>query len=263
MQHVQEFAAAKRAGRRVTMVTAYDAPSARLVARAGLDSILVGDSLAMVVHGHASTLAATVEMMAVHTAAVARGAPGVFTVADLPFLSFRAGVPAAVEAAGALMRAGAQAVKLEGVRGHEDVIERLVGSGIPVMGHLGLTPQSVHAMGGYRVQARGEEAAERLRLEARRLEDLGVFAIVLECIPAGLAGEVTAALAIPTIGIGAGPQCDGQVLVWHDLLGLQSEIRPRFVRRFLEGETAVAAALEAYAAAVREGTFPAAEESFA
>lgn len=244
------------------MVTCYDYTFARLLAQSSIDGILVGDSAAMVMHGHPSTIAARVGMMKLHTEAVARGAGDKLVVADMPFLSYRMGWTAALDAAHALMSAGAQAVKLEGVDGHEDVVQRLVESGIPVMGHLGLQPQSIHACGGYRVQGRSEEAAQKILRQARALEELGVFAVVLECIPAALAGEVTAALRVPTIGIGAGAGCDGQILVLQDLLGMNTEFHPRFVRHFLDGARAVVEAVDHYDQAVKSGAFPAAGESY-
>ncbi|MGH7994916.1 MAG: 3-methyl-2-oxobutanoate hydroxymethyltransferase [Opitutaceae bacterium] len=261
MPSILEFAAAKRQGRKLVIVAAYDAWSARLLNDASIDAILVGDSVAMVVHGEATTVGATVEMMALHTRAVARGGPAKLIVADMPFLSVRRGATAAVDAAGALVRAGAHAVKIEGVRGHADVIRHLVESGIPVMGHIGLTPQSVHGLGGYTVQGRDGEAGE-LKIDAAAVEAAGAFALVLECLPRSLAGEITAQARIPTIGIGAGSGCDGQVLVLHDLLGLNPEFRPRFVRRFAAGHTLVKEGVERFAAAVRRGAFPAAKESF-
>jgi len=260
MKSVLDFARHKREGLPIGMVTSYDSWSARLAAQADVDCLLVGDSVAMVVHGHADTLHATMPMMELHTAAVRRGAPGMFVVADMPFLSFRRGAAAAVEDAGALMRAGASAVKLEGVVGHEEAIAQIVGSGIPVMGHLGLTPQSVHQLGGYRVQGRSAEQAAKILTDARRLEELGVFALVLECVPEQLAAEITAALAIPTIGIGSGVKTSGQVLVLHDLLGLQAEFRPRFARRYVEGHEVVRDALVRYMADVRAARFPARDE---
>lgn len=260
MKTVLDFARAKREGLPIGMVTSYDAWSARIAAEAGIDCLLVGDSVAMVVHGFADTLHATDEMMVAHTAAVRRGAPGSFVVADMPFLSFRRGPIAAVEAAGALMRAGASAVKLEGISGHEDAVRQIIGSGIPVMGHLGLTPQSVHQLGGYRVQGRSSEDAARILKDARQLESLGAFALVLECVPEQLATDVTAALAIPTIGIGSGGKTSGQVLVLHDLLGLQADFRPRFARRYVEGHAIVREALERYLADVRAARFPSREE---
>jgi 3-methyl-2-oxobutanoate hydroxymethyltransferase len=217
----------------------------------------------MVVHGYPSTLHATVEMMAVHTAAVRRGAPEVVVIADMPFLSVRQGREEAVRAAGALMQAGATAVKIEGVAGHGDIIAHLVESGIPVMGHLGLTPQSVHQLGGFRLQGRTAEAAARLQAEARELENLGAFSLVLECVPAELATAISAARAIPVIGIGAGPATDGQVLVLADLLGLDAVFRPRFARRYLDGHALALAAVNAFAGDVRGARFPAREEVLA
>ncbi len=260
MKGLLDFARLKREGRPICMVTAYDACSARLAEAAGLDCLLVGDSAAMVVHGFPDTLHATPAMMVAHTAAVRRGARELFVVADMPFLTHRKGAGPALEVAGELLRAGASAVKLEGLRGHEDVVEHLVGSGIPVMGHLGLTPQSVHQLGGYRVQGRSAEDARRLLDDARELERRGAFAVVLECVPAQLAADITGALAIPTIGIGSGGAVSGQVLVLHDLLGLESALRPRFARRYLEGHELVRDALARYADDVRAARFPAREE---
>lgn len=260
---ILKIQAATDEGRKLSMLTCYDAWSARLLAQTDVDMLLVGDSVAMVVHGFDSTIPATTEMMALHTAAVRRGAPAKFLVADMPFLSFRRGIDAALLCVDALMKAGAQAVKLEGLRGHEDVVQAIVGSGVPVMGHLGLTPQSVHAFGGYRVQAREEAAAEALVADARRLQDLGCFAVVLECVPSQLAARVSEELRIPTIGIGAGPSCDGQVLVLQDMLGMNSAFRPKFVRAFTDGEKALKEAAQSYVTAVREGRFPNAQESYA
>ncbi len=258
----RDFVRAKIEGRKLSMVTCYDYTFASVLAGSAIEAILVGDSAAMVVHGHPSTLFATVEMMRLHTAAVTRGAPAKFVVADMPFLSFRKGVPAALDAASVLMTAGAQAVKLEGVDGHEDAIERLVSSGIPVMGHLGMQPQSVHSYGGFKVQGRGEDSAREIARQATALEALGAFAIVLECVPASLAQEITRALRIPTIGIGAGAGCDGQILVLQDLLGITTGFRPRFARPFLNGAGSVLAALAAFDEAVKAGTFPTQEESY-
>ncbi len=257
-----DFLRAKGARRRLSMVTCYDYSFARLVAQSPIDGILVGDSVAMVVHGHPNTLAATVDMMALHTRAVSRGAPDKLIVADLPFLSYRKGIPAALDAAHALIAAGAHACKLEGVHGHEDVIERLAGSGVPVMGHIGMQPQSVQAYGGFRVQGRDEARAAAILRDAQQLEQLGAFAVVLECIPAPLAEKITDAIKIPTIGIGAGPHCDGQILVLQDLLGLNTDFQPRFARRFAQTSTCVASALAAYHDAVATAQFPAPEESF-
>jgi 3-methyl-2-oxobutanoate hydroxymethyltransferase len=256
------FLQAKAEGRKLSMVTCYDYTFARLLSRSVIDAILVGDSAAMVVHGHPSTLFASVEMMRLHTEAVVRGAAGKFVVTDMPFLSFRKGLTAALDSAAILMTAGANALKIEGVDGHDDVIQRMVQSGIPVMGHLGLQPQSVHAYGGFRVQGRRNDSAREIIRQAKLLEQLGAFAIVLECIPAILAEQITNALHIPTIGIGAGPGCDGQILVLQDLLGLNVDFRPKFARPFLGGACSVSDALAHFDEAVKAGTFPAGEESY-
>lgn len=262
MNNVREFAAAKSARRPIVMVTAYDTWSARLLADSAVDCLLVGDSAMMVVHGERDTLGATIDLMSMHTRAVAKGAAGKFIVADMPFLSVRKGAAHALDCAAQLLNAGANAVKIEGLRGHAYVIRHLVESGIPVMGHLGLLPQSVHAAGGYRVQARDAAAATRLRADAKAFQKAGAFALVLECIPQKLAREVSAALTIPTIGIGAGADCDGQVLVLHDLLGFDPAFKPRFVRRFADGATLVREGAAKFSAAVRARKFPSAKESF-
>ena len=244
------------------MVTCYDYTFARLLARSAVDGILVGDSAGMVMHGHASTIAVTLDLIRIHTEAVVRGAGNKFIVADMPFLSFRKGVGPALDSANVLMSAGAHALKLEGVEGHEDVIRRMVGSGIPVMGHLGLQPQSVNAYGGFRVQGRGEEAGREILRHAKLLEDLGVFAVVLECIPSHLAEEITHALRIPTIGIGAGAGCDGQILVLQDLLGMNPDFHPKFVRPFFDGAGGILTAISSFDTAVKTRTFPAEDESY-
>jgi 3-methyl-2-oxobutanoate hydroxymethyltransferase len=224
--------------------------------------VLVGDSLAMVVYGHDSTLPADIDTMAAHTAAVRRGAPQSFIIGDLPFLSFRRGLESAVDAVGTLMRAGANAVKLEGAAGNLELVRHIVESGVPVMGHLGLTPQSVHRLGGFKVQARDAAAAAELLDDARALEGAGCFALVLEAVPAAVAGEVTAALAIPTIGIGAGPQVDGQVLVLQDLLGVTTAFRPKFVRTWMDGASLIREALAGFHRDVTTRAFPGTEESY-
>lgn len=262
MKAVQEFARFKAEGRKISLVTAYDAWSARIVASSNVDAILVGDSAAMVIHGHQTTHGATIGLMALHTRAVARAAGGKFLIADLPFLSYRKGLPTAMKAVGALVTSGAQAVKLEGVNGHEDVIRHIVGSGVPVMGHLGLTPQSVNQFGGFRVQGRNVRDAEELRRQAHALEELGCFSIVLECIPATVAAHITSELTVPTIGIGAGVCTDGQVLVLQDLLGLDSRHTPRFVRRYADGERLLTGALNEYDRDVKSAQFPAPGESY-
>lgn len=263
MKSILDFARAQREEQPIVILAAYDALMARLIEASEVDAILVGDSAAMVVHGFPSTIHATVEMMCVHTAAVRRGAPTMVVIADMPFLSVRQGRDEAVRAAGALLQAGATAVKIEGVTGHEDIITHLIGSGIPVMGHLGLTPQSVHQLGGHRLQGRTPEAAAQLKSEAQTLEKLGAFSLVLECVPEALAAQISVALAIPVIGIGAGPATDGQVLVMADMLGLDAEFRPRFARRYLEGHEAVLGAVNAFVRDVRAARFPAREEVLA
>jgi 3-methyl-2-oxobutanoate hydroxymethyltransferase len=239
----------------IVMVTAYDAPGARIADAAGVDVILVGDSLANNVLGYEDTLQVTIDDMAHHTAAVARTKPRPLIVGDLPWLSYHIDTADTVRNAAALIRAGAEAVKLEGGRKRVPMIEALVSAEIPVMGHLGLTPQSVHAMGGYRVQGKGDAAAEALAADAKAIAAAGCFAIVLEGVPEGLGATITQQLDIPTIGIGAGPACDGQVLVFHDLLGLNATT-PKFVRRYAELATAATEAMAAYAADVRSGAFP-------
>jgi 3-methyl-2-oxobutanoate hydroxymethyltransferase len=263
MKSLLEFIRHKQERQPISMVTSYDAWSARLIAQVPVDAVLVGDSGSMVMDGHSSTVHADLDSMARHTAAVARGLKEqTFLIADLPFPTHRLGLTEALKSADVLLKAGAQAVKLEGVRGHEDTVRGLVESGVPVMGHLGLTPQSVHQLGGYRVQARDSAAAEQLLADARKLEELGAFAIVLECIPSDLAATVTKTLQIPTIGIGSGVHCDGQILVLQDLLGLNEGFRPKFLRTYLDGAELVKGALERYVADVKSEAFPAEQESF-
>lgn len=262
MKTVLEFSARKRTGPRIALVSAYTHWEARWLAASPVDAILVGDSLAVVLDGETQTFAATTEIMARHTRAVARGAGDKLVIADFPFLAARRGIAAAVDCAAELLRAGAHAVKIEGVDGHADVLRHLVQSGVPVMGHLGLTPQSVHGLGGHRVQGRSEAAAAALLRQAREVEAAGCFGLVIECVPAAVARAVTAALAIPVIGIGAGADTDGQILVFHDLLGLNPDFQARFVRRFADGGAQVSEGLARYAAAVTAGTFPAPAESY-
>jgi len=259
---ILDFARWKEKSERIVMITAYDALFARIFDDAGVDTILVGDSLGQVVLGLPSTLGVTMEDMVRHTGAAARGTKRAFLIADMPFLSFQAGPEEAIRNAGRLLQAGAEAVKLEGGRSVENTIRAITRCDIPVVGHVGLTPQSVHRMGGYRVQGREEVQRQRLRDDARAVQEAGAFSVVLEGIPAELAGEITEELAIPTIGIGAGPRCDGQVLVMQDLLGLFDEFRPKFVKRFGELKKPVRDAVRAYADEVRRGKFPGKEHSF-
>lgn len=259
---VPALAEAKRNGQKLVMLTAYDAGFARTFDANGVDLILIGDSLGMVVQGHDSTLPVTVADIAYHTTAVARVLQRALLVADLPF-GADATPERAFEASLQLLRAGAEMVKIEGAGFKLDVIRYLVEREIPVCSHLGLTPQSVLTLGGFKVQGRGE-AAERLRADARAVAAVGAALLVLECVPSPLAAQVTADVAIPTIGIGAGPGCDGQVLVMHDFLGLDSgHRRPKFVKDFLAEGGSVAGAVRAYADAVRAGTFPDAEHAYA
>ncbi len=246
----------------LVMVTAYDAPGARIADEAGVDMILVGDSLAMVVLGYDDTLQVTIDDMAHHTAAVARAKPAALIVGDLPWLSYHVSTAETVRNAAALVRAGAQSVKLEGGRKRVPMIEAIVDAEIPVMGHLGLTPQSMHAMGGFKVQARESEAALRLVADAKALQHAGCFAIVLEGVPDEVAGMVTDALDVPTIGIGAGARCDGQVLVFHDLLGIEDRVAPKFVRRYASIKDDAVRAVGDFARDVRSGAFPSAAESY-
>ncbi len=245
------------AGEKIAMLTCYDASFARLLDSAGVDVMLVGDSLGMVLQGHDSTVPVSLDEMAYHTRCVARGNRNAWVVGDLPFGSYHESVADACRSAARLMQAGAHMVKLEGGGWTAEVVRFLVERGIPVCGHLGLTPQSVHALGGYRVQGRGDEAAETLRRHAREIADAGAAMLVLELVPSPLARELAAGLPMPVIGIGAGAGCGGQVLVLHDMLGISRGKLPRFVRNFMDaGEGDIEAALRRYVAAVKDGSFP-------
>jgi len=245
------------------MVTAYDFTMARLFDEGGADILLVGDSVGMVVQGHATTLPVTVDEICYHGRAVARGARRAHVVGDMPFMSFQVSSAQAVENAGKLMKEGSfESVKIEGGEEVAEHVRRIVCAGIPVMGHIGLTPQSVHAMGGFKVQGKGDDAAERLIESARALDEAGVYAIVLEAIPPDLAEEITAAVAVPTIGIGAGPACDGQVLVCYDMLGMYPDLKPKFAKRFAEVGEQIVKATSDYVSEVRERSFPAPEHTF-
>lgn len=246
----------------LVMVTAYDTPGARIADAAGVDLILVGDSVANTVLGHEDTLQVDVGVMAHHVAAVARARPRALVVGDLPWMSYHVSTEDTVRNAARLVRAGAEVVKLEGGRARVPMVEAIVAAEIPVVGHLGLTPQSVHAMGGYKVQGREAVAAESLLLDAKALEVAGCLAMVLEGIPDVLAERITAEVDVPTIGIGAGPACDGQVLVFHDILGLGEGHLPRFVRRYADLRSAAVEAISAFAADVRSGEFPSDAETY-
>ncbi|MBN2379129.1 3-methyl-2-oxobutanoate hydroxymethyltransferase [candidate division WOR-3 bacterium] len=244
-------------------ITCYDASFARIIEETSIQLVLVGDSAANVIYGLDSTLPIGIDEMAMHTRAVAAGLSKALLVADMPFLSYQPSAEVAITNAGKLLQAGAKAVKVEGGGSHiRAIIGKLVEVGIPVMGHLGLTPQSVHRFGGYKLQGRSEQDAEHIFEEAKLLEEAGCFSIVLEKVPAELAKGITETLSVPTIGIGAGPHCDGQILVLYDLLGLDSEFRPRFVRRYAELAEEIKEALNRYTEDVKEGRFPSEEESF-
>ncbi len=261
--NIHDFKLKKEQQAKISMLTCYDYPSACTIAQSNIDCVLVGDSVAMAVHGYDSTIMATMDMMVLHTAAVARGLRTHFLISDLPFLSHRGALADTVQNVKRLLQAGAHAVKIEG--GDTDVcqtIAYLVAAGVPVMGHIGLTPQSVHQLGGYKIQGKEQEQASLLLKQATRLEAAGCFAIVIECVPKQLAKTITDALTIPTIGIGAGADTDGQVLVWHDMLGLQTEFKPRFIKKFVQGKEVLLAAINAYVEEVQHANFPAIEHSF-
>lgn len=253
----------KQKGPKLAVLTAYDATMARLLDDGGADILLVGDSLGMVVQGQPNTLGVTVDEMAYHTRMVSRGAKRAQIVADMPFMSFQVTSEKALDAAGRLVKEGnAEAVKLEGGVRMAETVRRIVSAGIPVMGHVGLTPQSIHALGGFRVQGRTEDAATRVLADAKALEEAGAYAIVLEAMPVDLARRITEAVTVPTIGIGAGPHCDGQVLVCYDFLGMFRDIRPKFVKRYAEIGDAISAAVREYVAEVQSGAFPEPKHTF-
>jgi 3-methyl-2-oxobutanoate hydroxymethyltransferase len=256
---VPEFVAMKAAGRKISMLTAYDYPTAALVDAAGIEAILVGDSMSMVVQGHDTTLPVTLDEMIYHAQMVGRAVQNALTIVDMPFPTNHLGVHKAIENAGRILKeTRCQAVKLEGGADQADVIEGLVSAGIPVMGHIGLRPQSVHTMGGYKVQ----RDAERLHADALAAQEAGAFALVLECIPTPIATEITSRLSIPTIGIGAGAGCDGQVLVLHDLIGLTSGYVPKFVKPYADVKSIIIDAVTRYRDDVRASKFPGPEQQF-
>jgi 3-methyl-2-oxobutanoate hydroxymethyltransferase len=262
IKSVTDFQRKKQAGQKITMLTCYDSWSAKLLDQSNVDALLIGDSVAMVQHGHKTTIPATTKLMALHCHAVVRGAPNQFLVGDLPFMSYRKSFASNVQAAETLMRTGVHSVKLEGADGNIDLIKHLVQSGIPVMGHIGLTPQAVFQMGGFRVQGKTPEAAEHIKKQALALEDAGCFSVVLECVPSTLAQAISHSLTIPTIGIGAGSSTDGQILVLHDMLGFNTEFRPKFVRPFLDGSRLFNQAVEEFVGEVERQAFPGDGESY-
>jgi 3-methyl-2-oxobutanoate hydroxymethyltransferase len=260
---VGDLVAMKAAGRRIVMLTCYDAVFARLLEQAGVEVLLVGDSLNQVLAGHETTLSTTLDQMIYHAGSVRRASRRALVFVDLPFLTYQVTIPEAIRNAGrVLQESGAHGVKLEGGGHMAETVAALVERGIPVIGHLGLTPQSVHALGGYRVQGRDAAAADRLLDDAKALEAAGACSIVLELIPAALGARISQALTIPTIGIGAGPHCDGQVLVLHDMLGLNEQFAPKFLKHYAQLGDAVREAVRAYASDVREGKYPGKEHSF-
>ena len=260
---VPAIVARKASGPKIAVLTAYDATFARLLDEGGADVLLVGDSLGMVVQGLPNTLPVTVDEICYHSRAVARAARRALLIGDMPFMSFQVSPEQALENAGRLMKEGLfEGVKLEGGTRYAEHVRAIVSAGIPMMGHIGLLPQSVHAMGGFRVQGREQEAAARLIEDARALEQAGAFSIVLEGLPSDLAARITQSVSIPTIGIGAGPHCDGQVLVCYDFLGLYPDLKPKFVKRFAELGNAVVDATRAYVSEVQSGAFPSDAHSF-
>lgn len=261
--NIHDFKIKKQERTKISMLTCYDYPSARIIAESNIDCVLVGDSVAMTVHGHDTTVTATTEMMVLHTQAVARGLKKQFIITDLPFLSHKISLVHTMEQVRFLMQAGAQAIKIEGA--DEDTcntISYLVKAGIPVMGHIGLTPQSIHQLGGYKIQGKSQEQAERLLKQALALEESGCFALVIECVPQCLAKTITNSLGIPTIGIGAGSDTDGQVLVWHDMLGLQSTFTPKFAKKYTQGKDIFLEAINTYVQQVQQVNFPSSEYAF-
>jgi len=260
---LQDLLKKKREGKKIVTVTAYDFPFAKMVDEAGLDAIIVGDSLAMVVQGLDNTLPVTMDEMVYHTKIVSRGAKRAMVIADMPYLSYQVSIEEAIRNAGRFLKeADAQAVKIEGGRETEDIVRALTRAEIPVMAHIGLTPQSLHKMGGYKVQGKTDEAAQRLIEDSLILEEAGAFSIILEGIPADVAARITAGLVIPTIGIGAGPHCDGQVLVIHDLLGLFDRFLPKFAKRYANLLEEASKAILQYKDEVEKGEFPDREHSF-
>lgn len=262
MKTIESFMRARTEGNKLTMVTCYDFWSAQIIDNTNVDAVLVGDSTAMVMHGFENTINATVEMMAWHTSAVSRGIKNKLIISDMPFLSHLKGRKQLVESIDMLFKSGAQAVKIEGAENTLNDIKFLVNSGIPVMGHLGMTPQSVHKFGGFKVQGKLSLAAERILKEAEELQDAGCFSIVLEMVPKELAKSITEKLNIPVIGIGAGKYTSGQVLVLQDLLGMNNNFNPKFLRKYLDGNSLITEAINNYDSDVKEGKFPSIEESY-
>lgn len=262
MKNIHEWQQKKSSQSKISMVTCYDASFAKIIAATQVDAVLVGDTAAEVMHGYKSTVHADLDMMAAHCKAVATQLEHKFVIGDLPFLSYRQDLKTTMQAVHRIMRTGVNAIKLEGAKGNIELIKHITESGVPVMGHIGLTPQSFHQLGGYKVQGRQEAQAQQLTQDALALEDAGCFAIVFECIPATLAQSITKQLTIPSIGIGAGPDVDGQVLVLHDLLGLSHGFTPKFLKRFANGYEQFVQALDQYHSEVTQGDFPNYDQSY-
>lgn len=259
---ILKFKTKKQSGQKLSMLTCYDFWSAQLLNDTNVDAILVGDSLAMVMHGHNSTIPANCELMALHIQAVKKGAPKKFVVGDMPFLSNRKDLKTNMDNVETIMRAGAEAIKIEGAIGNLELIQHCVNSGVPVMGHLGLTPQFIHQLGGFKVQGKEKDKAELIYKQALMMQESGCFSLVLECVPTQLAERITKDLDIPTIGIGAGPHTDGQILVLQDMLGMNTEFKPKFVRQFIQGHEMIKTACNNYVDAIQSGNFPNINESY-
>lgn len=255
-----DFQFMKENSKKISMVTCYDYWSAYIISESQIDCILVGDSLAMVMYGYSTTIPATVAIMAQHIQAVVKGAPNKFLIGDMPFCSYRKGLTTSMTSIEKLMQSGANAVKLEGADGNLKLIRHVIKSGVPVMGHLGLTPQSIHTIGGFKVQGKDQSAADKLKEDAKALADAGCFALVLECVPSNLAKEITNSIIIPTIGIGAGPYTSGQVLVLQDLLGMNNQFKPKYLKKFLNGFELIKDALNNFNQEVKTSVFPNTEE---
>lgn len=254
--NIFDFYKKKEKGQKISMITCYDYTSARILSQTSVDCLLVGDSVAMTIHGFKDTISATLPMMCMHTAAVSRGAGDKFIVGDMPFLSYRSSMAQSVAAVQQLMQSGAHAIKLEGAAGNLKLVKHLVESGVPMIGHLGLTPQLLHSFGGYKVQGKTQKSAQKIHEDALALQEAGCFAVVLEGVPTMLAKTITESLMIPTIGIGAGRYTDGQVLVFQDLLGLNLDFKPKFVRAFIEGHEHFTHGIETFISAIQSGEFP-------
>lgn len=262
MKSILDFPKKKASHEKISMVTCYDYTFAKILAESQIDAILVGDSAAQVMHGYPTTLNASTNLLALHTQAVSKGAPNKFLVADMPFLATRKGLKNSMDQIEKLMKAGAQAIKIEGAEGHLKLIQHIVESGVPVMGHLGLTPQSIHQLGGPKIQGKAQESADKILSDAMTLQNAGCFSLVLECIPGELGKLITDKLSIATIGIGAGNQTDGQILVLQDLLGMNKNFNPKFLKKYLNGHEIISESINSYVAEVKKTKFPSEVHSY-